>query len=54
MGYDTLAKFRSATPEGIRADVAAYLERTGERTNAMIDYAGFIQQAQDLEDQIVV
>ncbi|MHB1354456.1 MAG: DUF4332 domain-containing protein [Anaerolineae bacterium] len=50
MGYDTLAKFRATTPEGIRADVAAYLERTGERSNTMIDYAGFIRQAIDLVD----
>jgi len=36
-----------------RADVQAYLERTGERSNAIIDYAWFIQQASDLEDQII-
>ena len=54
MGYDTLARFRAATPEGIRADLQAYLERTGERSNAMIDYAWFIEQANDLEDQIIV
>jgi hypothetical protein len=52
MGYDTLAKFRAATPKELLAVVTAYFERTGDRTNAMIDYTWFIQQANDLEDQI--
>jgi hypothetical protein len=53
MGYDTLAKFRAATPEQIESEFDAYLSARGERTNRMISFSSFIHQARRLEDVIM-
>jgi len=52
MGYDSLAKFRNATPEQIRTDLKKYLAKTGERSNSMLDFGWFVAQAQQLPDLV--
>jgi len=52
MGYNTLAKFRSAEPDEVRQAVRNYLAMTGERSNSMIDYGSFVFQARQLPDRI--
>ena len=52
MGYDTLAKFRSAEPDEIRQAIKNYLVKSGERSNSMIDYGWFVIQARQLPDRI--
>jgi hypothetical protein len=52
MGYDSLPKLRSATPEQIRTDLKNYLAKTGERSNSMLDYGWFVAQAQHLPDMV--
>jgi hypothetical protein len=53
MGYDTLAKFRASTPEHIEAEFSEYLRASGERTNRMVSFSDFANQANRLEDVIV-
>jgi hypothetical protein len=53
MGYDTMIKFRTATPEQIETELSAYLRATGERTNRMVRFSSFVHQANKLEDVIV-
>ena len=53
MGYDTLEKFRTTTPEQIEVDFSAYLRANGERTNRMVSFSSFVHQAGRLEDVVV-
>jgi hypothetical protein len=53
MGYDTLAKFRASTPEGIEAEFSEYLRAHGERSSHMVSFSSFVRQARKLEDVIV-
>jgi hypothetical protein len=39
MSYDTLAKYRAATPEQIEAEHNVYLQTTGERSNRMVSFS---------------
>ena len=53
MGYDTLEKFRKATPEQIEAEYNAFLRENGERSNRMVNFPSFVHQAKKLKDVIV-
>ncbi len=53
MGYDTLEKFRTATPEGINSEYNVFLRTYGERSNKMVNFPSFVYQARKLEDIVV-
>ena len=53
MGYDTLEKFRSTTPERIEAEYNTFLLNNGERSNRMVNFPSFVHQARKLEDVVI-
>lgn len=53
MGYDTLGRFRAATPEKIEEEFEAYLSATAERAIRMVRFSSFVHQPGKLEDVIV-
>ena len=53
MGYNTLDKFRSTTPEQIENEYNAFLREHGERPNRMVNFPSFVHQARKLENVII-
>jgi hypothetical protein len=52
MDYNTLDKFRNASPEGIEAEYIGFLQKHGEHSNRMVNFPSFVHQARKLADVI--
>ena len=55
MGFDTLAKFKAATPQDVRDTLQRFLAENNDRIGGdMLDYGYFTDQARKLADIVIV